>query len=237
MWIFSVGNDLDKHKTGSVVPTLSKPCLQLLDFCQTYQLALKLKNCGRSDLCSPVTPSISHAANTTVLATTQILFTDLQLLRHSWKLGLHSLHLSGWFKNIYSQNHEHWIMGTYRTQWVVRTKLLSLCVLIDLVTLLSWSALMKYFEASVVIHSTTVQWHLANICLNTKHGFSTQHWTYMLPAELFGLMTPGEMGNIHKKKHLTKTKLSNSVMSQTIYKDLCLAVCMYVCLMRDIYNC
>lgn len=107
MWIFPVGNDLDKHKTGSMVPTLSKPCLPLLDFCQTYQLALKWKNCGRSYLYSPVTPSSSHAANTTVLATTQILFTDLQLLRHSWRLGLQSLHLSGWFKNIHSQNAEY----------------------------------------------------------------------------------------------------------------------------------
>lgn len=159
MWIFPVGNDLDKHKTGSVAPTVSKPCLPLLDFCQTYQRALKWKNCGRSDLYSPVTPSSSHAANTTVLATTQILFTDLQLLRHSWKLGLQSLHLSGWFKNIHSQNHEHWIMGTYRTQWVVRAKLL--CVLTDIVTQWSLSALIKYFEAFAVIHSTTVQWHLA----------------------------------------------------------------------------
>lgn len=37
MWIFPVGNYLDIHKTGSVAPTLSKPCLQLLDIYQTFQ--------------------------------------------------------------------------------------------------------------------------------------------------------------------------------------------------------
>lgn len=37
VWIFPVGNYPDIHKTGSVVPTLSKSCLQLLHFCKTFQ--------------------------------------------------------------------------------------------------------------------------------------------------------------------------------------------------------
>lgn len=218
MWIFPVGNDLDKHKTGSVVPTVSKPCLPLLDFCQTYQLALKWKSCGRSDLYSLVTASSSHAANTTVLATTQILFTDLQLLRHSWKLGLQSLHLSGWFKNIHSQNHEHWIMGTYRTQWVVRTKLLYLCVLTDLVTQWSWSALIKYFEAFAVIHSTTVEWHLA------------EHKAWFFYPALVILVASWALWATCARKSTWKrlSQLSNSVMLQTGHKSVCLDVCMSV---------
>lgn len=207
----------------------------------TSLIALKWKNCGKSDLYSPVTPRSSHAANTTVSATTQIVFTDLQLLRRGWKLGLRSSHPPGWFENTYSQSYECWMMGTYRTQRTVRTKCWCLFMLTDLVTQWPWSALMKYFEASTVIHSTAVQGCFANISLNTKNGFSTQHWSFLLPVEvviipvktLAAYYIPGKMGNIHKKKYLPKDKVSPATV--LLHKQVirvCIYVYVYICLMK-----
>lgn len=168
----------------------------------TSLIAFKWKNCGKSDLCVPVTPSTSYTANTTVSSTTQIVFTDLQLLRGGWKFGLQSLHLSGWFKYMYRQSYECWMMGTYRTHWMVRTKhgclfkLTCHSLTLECVDEISWG-----FYSNAL--------HFANISLNTENSFSTQHWTYLYPAEvvtipaktLWAPNTPGKMGNIHKKKN------------------------------------
>lgn len=100
---------------------------------------------------------------------------------------------------------------------------------------------MKYFEASTAIHSTVVQGHFADISLNTKNCFSTQYWSYLLPAQvviipvktLWAHYTPGKMGNIHKKKHLPKDKVSPAttlVQKQVIRVCVCVYVC--ICLMK-----
>lgn len=207
----------------------------------TSLVAFKWKNCGKSDLCSPVTPSSSRAASTTVSATTQIVFTALQLLRRGWKLGLQSSHLSGRFKNISSQSYECWMTGTYRTQRMVRTKPWCLFMLTDLVTQWPWSALMKYFEAFMAIHSTAIQGHFASISLNTKNHFSTQCWSYLLPAEvvifpvktLWAHYTPGKMGNNRKKKHLPKDKVSSAtaLLEKQVIR-VCVSAYVRICLMK-----
>lgn len=63
-----------------------------------------------------------------------------------------------------------------------------------------------------MLHATAVQGHLANISLNTKNRFSTDHWPYVLPADvvviplktLWTHCTLGKTGTIHKEKTLAK---------------------------------
>lgn len=119
MWIFPVGNYLDIHKTGSVVPTLSKPCLQLLDICQTFQHP-PLPSSGRTvanETC--VAPSLSAAVTLQTQLSQRLLkqFLLIDSCRDMAENLASDFHrLPGWFKNVYSQSYECWMMGTYRTQ-------------------------------------------------------------------------------------------------------------------------
>lgn len=166
-------------------------------------VTLERKSCGKSGPCSPVTSSSSRATNAAIPATLWMVLTDLKLLRRDWKLGLQCL--SEWFKKLDIQCYECWMMGAYRTQRRVRTKLWRLLLLTDFVSVTLACTVEALWEYFMPLQSRDI---LLIFLWTQRIGFlpiaghkcCKLMWSFLL--KLFGLIAPRERQAPFTKKKL-----------------------------------